>query len=319
MLAGWAADYGHASKPGEKVKRSFYDRERTIERLATFLGHRDAAKVVKADAVLWKEDMQTRGNKVPTIRNDLSEMSAIWKWGIRSGKLATNSFEGVSPPKPKAKHRSGRRRAFTNEEAGAILTAARQQKGYMRWLPWVCCLTGGRLSEVCQSYKEDLALVEGVPVLRIHDEGEEDSDDVRSIKNEDSRRNVPIHPALEAEGFLKYVASLPAGSPLFPDAKPDKMFGLRATNAGRKISRWLKTTVQITDARISPNHSWRHWFTGACRSVQMHPEVRSALTGHSAKMDESAQYGDGMKAFVQVLADALATVPCPVQPRVVES
>ena len=46
----------------------------------------------------------------------------------------------------------------------------------------------------------------------------------------------------------------------------------------------------------------------------MHVEVRSALTGHSAKLDESAGYGDGMKTMMQVLADAIVRVPCPVSP-----
>jgi hypothetical protein len=44
----------------------------------------------------------------------------------------------------------------------------------------------------------------------------------------------------------------------------------------------------------------------------MNPEVRSALTGHSAKLDESAMYGDAMKSFVHVLADNIAKVRPPV-------
>jgi hypothetical protein len=40
----------------------------------------------------------------------------------------------------------------------------------------------------------------------------------------------------------------------------------------------------------------------------MHSEVRSALTGHSAKMDESAMYGDEMKTFVHLLAENIAKV-----------
>lgn len=315
LLTGWAADNGHASRPGDKfIKRSFYDRKRTLERLAIFLGHRDAVQVTKADAVRWKEDMQARDCAVATIRNDLSEMSAMWKWGTANGKLTLNPFERISPPKPKSKNRGKKPRAFTRDEAIAILTSARAQLGYSRWLPWLCCFTGARLAEATQGYKEDLAVVDGVPVLRIHDDGDEDSDDVRSMKNEDSRRSVPIHPALIAEGFLEYVAALPDGSPLFPDAKPDKMFGLRATNSGKKISRWLKETVGINDPRISPNHSWRHYFIEACRGVAMHSEVRSALTGHSAKLDESAHYGASMRSFIRVLAEALATVPSPLEP-----
>jgi hypothetical protein len=41
-------------------------------------------------------------------------------------------------------------------------------------------------------------------------------------------------------------------------------------------------------------------------------EVRSAITGHSAKLDESAAYGDGMGTFVRVVAEYLSKVACPV-------
>lgn len=100
------------------------------------------------------------------------------------------------------------------------------------------------------------------------------------------------------------MAAFPAGSPLWPDVAPDKVFGLRSVTAGRKVARWLRGDLGIKDPLISPNHSWRHWFIGACRVV-MPIEVRSAITGHSAKMDESAAYGDGMGTFVQVGGGAL--------------
>lgn len=314
LLTGWASDHG-LDVNAVPIARAVYDRKRTIERLALFLGHRDGSHVTKADAVRWKEDMQTRALAVATVRNDLSEMSAIWRWGVRNDKLSVNPFEGISPPKPR---RSSKPllRAFTNDEAVTILKAARANTGYMRWLPWLCCLTGARLTEVCQDYKSDVFVKDGIWVIRIHDEGTIDEEGVRSVKNIDSHRTIPLHPALIAEGFLHYHQQLPTGSPLFPNAKPDKVFGLRSTIAGRKVSRWLKKSLLITDPLISPNHSWRHWFTDACRAVQMHPEVRSALTGHSARMDKSANYGGRMGAFVKVLVDALASVPCPLPPLV---
>jgi integrase len=311
LLEGWALDHGWRLD-APPIPRALYDRVRTMERLAGFLGHRDANAVTKADVVRWKEDMQERGRQVPTIRNDISEMSAIWRGALRAGKLKSdaNPFDGVAPPKPKRQTQG--RRAFTDAEAVQILTAARLNSGYMRWLPWLCCLTGARLSEACQGTKEDVTEMDGVMVLRIHDDAATDGHGgVQSLKNAESRRVIPVHPALVAEGFLEYVNALPARSPLFPDAKPDKQFGLRSTNAGKKISRWLKADLLLNDPRISPNHSWRHWFVDACRKVTMSPEVRSALTGHSATRDESDNYGAGMKSMVQVLAENIGTVRCP--------
>ena len=301
LLAGWALDHGWRvdMKP---IPRALYDRVRTVERLAEFMGHRDAARITKSEVVRWKGDMMGRGLNAATVRNDMSEMSAIWKWGQANGLIDSNPFAGTLPPKPSK--RGNDKRGFTDAEAAAILQAARGAKGYLRWLPWALCATGARLNEMCQATRDDISTIDGVVVIRIHDEGED-----RSLKNHDSRRVVPLHPALIAEGFLAYVDQLKPGSSLWPDMAPDKLFGRRSSTGGKRVARWLKLAVGISDPKISPSHSWRHYFIERCRRVVMPLEVRSALTGHSARMDESAGYGAGVGTMVQIMASHLATVP----------
>jgi integrase len=186
LLAGWVADHG-CRIDAKPEPRALYDRRRTIERLPAFLGHRDADAVIKADALRGKEDMQKRGLHVSSIRNDISEMSAVWRWRMQNCKLhCATPFQGISPLKVK-------------------------------------------------------------------------------------RRS-------------------PARSSLWPDIPPDNTFGSRRAIASKRVGRWLRG-IGITDQRIRPSHSWRHWFIDACRAARLHPEVRSALTGHSARRDESANYG----------------------------
>jgi hypothetical protein len=86
LLAGWALERGLQIE-AKPIPRALYDRKRTLERLASFLGHRDADQVAKADVVRWKEEALGRGLTVSTVRNDISEMSAIWAWAIGNGKL----------------------------------------------------------------------------------------------------------------------------------------------------------------------------------------------------------------------------------------
>lgn len=299
LLSGWALDRGWKldMKP---MSRALYDRVRTLERLAGFLEHRDASRVTVADAVRWKAEMMGRELHAATVRNDMSEMSAVWKWGVANGVVQMNPFTGIMPPK--AKKAGTPRRAFTDAEARTILEAARGATGYMRWVPWVLSATGARLNEIAQASKSDVFILDGINVIRIHD------DDGLSVKNAHSLRTVPLHPKLIAEGFLSYVNALPAGSDLWPDMRKDNLFGRRSGTGGRRMANWLRKTVKIMDTNISPNHSWRHTFMDACRRVVMPLEVRSALTGHSGQMDESSSYGAGMGSMVQVLAEHLAKV-----------
>ncbi len=171
LLQGWALDRGYQIE-AKPIARALYDRQRTMERLASYLGHRDADSVSKADVVRWKGDALGRGLTASTVRNDISEMSAIWAWGLRNGKLrgTDNPFQGTLPPK--AKKRARDPRAFTDGEAVMILQAARKQNGFMRWLPWVLCLTGARLNEIGQADTADVTTHDGIHVIRIHDEGD---------------------------------------------------------------------------------------------------------------------------------------------------
>jgi integrase len=256
--------------------------------------------------------MQSRGKAAATIANDLSELSAVWKWAIAHGKATENPFAGILPPK-KARNRKATRRPFTDSEARTILAAARREHGALRWLPWVLAATGARLTEVCQGTKADVIGRDGLTFLRIHadDEKRAIGEAQRSVKNAGSERMVPIHPCLAAEGFLTYAADLPAGSPLFPDIEPDKLFGQRGTSAQKLMGRWLRKTLNITDKKISPSHSWRHWFIDKARTAGLHPEIRNALTGHADDGNESHKYGLGWKAMPRALADAMAAIEFP--------
>ena len=40
---------------------------------------------------------------------------------------------------------------------------ARTETGFLRWLPWVLCLTGARLNEICQAVREDIKVSVSIP------------------------------------------------------------------------------------------------------------------------------------------------------------
>jgi len=59
-------------------------------------------------------------------------------------------------------------------------------------------------------------------------------------------------------------------------AKPQTM----AQNVGKKVVKWVREVVGITDSRVQPNHAWRHRFKTLSRDMDIDPEYRDAIQGH---------------------------------------
>jgi integrase len=108
--------------------------------------------------------------------------------------------------------------------------------------------TGARIVEICQLRSEDIKQIDSIWCIAFAAEA-------GSLKNLNSERVVPVHPALIDEGFLKFAATAGKG-PLFPDLSEDR-FGRRGGNGTKILGRWIKA-LGIVDKRLAPNHSWRH-------------------------------------------------------------
>jgi integrase len=302
LVAAWAAERGLGGK-------ALYDRQRTAKLLADFLKHDDPARVTADDVVAWKEARLGAGRSTKTVANDIGELRPIWKWGRANRKLtfAENPFSGLAP---QTKKRPGARvrGPYTEDEARRLLEAARAQRdASLRWLPWALCFTGARLGELTQAVREDVQREssDGPWSLHIHADGP-----ARTLKTVQSERKVPIHPALAAEGFLDYVKSLPAGSPLFPDFPLDQ-FGMRTGTATKTHGRWVRRTVGITDKTKDPAHAWRHRFEDQARRAGVPQNVTDGLMGHLNAANESEGYGRGFRFMPDATAPWVATMASP--------
>jgi len=101
-----------------------------------------------------------------------------------------------------------------------------------------------------------------------------------SLKNQNSERAIPLHPAITESGFLKFVKAAGAG-PLFKGLTADR-FGNRGGNGTKVISRWVRG-LGLEDERLSPSHSWRHRFKTLGRQFGLAPDIVNAITGHHRK------------------------------------
>lgn len=147
--------------------------------------------------------------------------------------------------------------------------------GARYWIPLICLYQGFRVREPLQLRVSDIIVEAGFAMMRIQvtDEDESDAQSLppRSLKNEATRRIVPIHPILLELGFMDFVASAKkrgAMSPLFPSAIPKR---------SSKQPMWDRAY----DQRFVPfvrdvlgfgagfgNHSFRHTLEDCLRDAQ---------------------------------------------------
>jgi integrase len=293
------------AKESNPQAKTVYSWGRIMKKLTTFVGFDDVARLTAEQLIDWKDELVDKSNLHPnTIENHLYILKTLLNYAHRNKKIATNpAAEVVYRPKtdPRAK-----RVGYSDEQARRILDAARREtEPHLRWLPWLCALTGARLDEIAGADVRDVEKIGGVWVLAIR---LDHRDENGSVKTKSSPRRVPLHPALIEEGFLKYLAGLPKTGPLFPSLGTD-YFGKQGGIATKPVSRWLHDTVGIPkDRRIAPSHSWRHRFKSECRDAWLPDEVKNALLGHD---DGSAAQDYGEFYIRTVLYEAITKIKSP--------
>ena len=181
------------------------------------------------------------------------------------------------------------RLAFTSEEVRSILLHQRVRESKMAephkfWLPYIAAYSGLRLEEMAQlNPQTDFHQVDGeVWVFDINDL------DGKQLKNKTSRRLIPIHPSLIAEGILDYVVSLRqrGATCLFP--KTTQRDGRLGKNAGKTVNRLIQKNIGIAGKSL---HCFRHTVADLLKQARVDESFAAALLGHAHGGITYSRYG----------------------------
>lgn len=171
------------------------------------------------------------------------------------------------------------------------------------WLPLLGLYHGNRLEEFCQLTRADVRMEDGICYLDINDEG------VKQLKNEQSKRRVPLHPKIRALGFLDYVSGVAVNptDPLFPQLRP----GGPDQKLGYYFSKWwgLYRRAIGVYARGLDYHSFRGGVTTKLIAAGISREIRNELLGHEGTSTDERVYFKGLP--LQLLYDAICTIEWP--------
>jgi len=260
----------------------------------------------------WLLNTQKLARK--TVSKQVGMISTLLQVGYDAGLLSQNVGRGLKIPRSDVPTLI--RRSFTAEELTRLFALPIYRSGIRPagaggeaciWIPMIALVTGARLEEIAQLRTSDLTQhPEHGPILRVTDE-----DDSQRLKNEGSRRIIPLHPDFIATGFLDYVEAVrEAGHAwLFPALEVDHD-GRRGANFGKWFLRQLRSPsgVGVLDPRLV-FHSFRHGFKTMCRAAGISEDVHDALTGHVSGA-VSRRYGEMPLA---PLVEAIGKIRLPVK------
>ena len=213
--------------------------------------------------------------------------------------------------------------------------------GARYWVPLACMFHGSRVREVLQLVASDIATQGGVPVIHFQEEMEGEqaallaAGGARSLKNDPTRRVVPLHPTLVALGFAEYVEQRrqEAGSNamLFPSSLPKP--GGKAPMLGRAYEQAFLRHARdgLGFGRGFGNHSFRHqledrirdaqrpghrWPAGVAQAYTGRKRVRNQDAGHIDVEGSEAAYGRGhgpaaLLGYLKTLDFDAVTLPQP--------
>ena len=239
MLAGWESESTAHMEP--KTKSSYKSR---IESFIEFAHNKPGHQVEQKDVHNWLLHLLNNEKRARKTLMDgyLPALKSLFKHSVSSGKyrVVRNPADGVLVPrlsKTQEKSRARPRFPFPTTYANLIFAsdwyAGNSNKlsfssktfasgGARYWIPLISMSHGFRPEEICQMTLHDVGVQGGALAIQVTNEGNK-----QVVKNDFSKRWVPVHKLLVELGFAEYVAEQRKGQKI---GEPEDSFRDRMPN-----------------------------------------------------------------------------------------
>jgi integrase len=315
MFLGYCGDHP-VSHYQRKDLAKFYDLLRGLP--ALYSKNKEWAGLSVGDIVEHSKGSDHPRLTMKTIKRHFSALGRLFTYLKRRGEYVGENpahgfeFPGKGRARDKRKMWEGEalRKLFVSPVWTGCLSEARRStpgsqiiKDEKYWLPILGLFHGNRLEEFAQLRRSDVRCEGGIWFLDINDEG------TKQIKNEQSKRRVPIHPKVQQLGFLEYVQKVTTTpqDQVFPQLRPggpDRKLGFSFTKWWTRYRKDIGVYERGLDY-----HSFRGGVTTKLAAAGVSLDVRNELLGHEGTSVDERVYQKGLP--LDVLADAIARVKWP--------
>ena len=278
-------------KQTQRRPRTLMDANTAVRRLKTFVGELPPAQIDKRKAVAFKDSLIQEGLAYATASKNLGLIKSMFEIARSNELIYENPFKEVKLIKPSRMEKA--RVSFSSDEIERIFRSpvfgeAFRPKGGAGeaavWLPLIAYMTGMRLEEIGQLTKDDIRRQDDIWYFNLDHAPHKG----QVLKNQSSRRQIPIHSRLIELGFLKLVGVSAGRS--FPELSSAGSRQLTASWS-QWFGRYLRQVIGIADLRKT-FHSFRHTFKDLCREAGISKDLHDRLTGHTSQ-DVGDGYGSG--------------------------
>jgi integrase len=264
------------------------------DKVVSFTGDIALESFTRDQAKNFRDHRLQLGLNPVSVKREIATIKAVFEKAIIELSLKMkNPFEQLTI---KGSDVEGKRTAFTKDELGKLIEAARVKDDERRRLFLCLALTGARLAEIVGLRKHDIELNKEVISIVPHSS--------RGLKTSHSKRRVPIHP-LAREALLKQIDST-SSIYIFPSYASETV--VNANSFSATINKWIASVLPQTTKTA---HSLRHTMADLMREVNAPDAIKNAIGGWSHQQSVADHYGEGHADSVlrNYLLTALSWVP----------
>lgn len=139
-----------------------------------------------------------------TINNNITRLGGFFVWCLDREYIDQNPAARLQVKRDDKV--SNERKPYSAEDLERMFVQLREDnlnawKPHKLWIPLISLYSGARQNEICQLQVENIIAIDGIPCLEITENEETGA----RVKNQSSRRIIPVHPTLLKLGFLTEV------------------------------------------------------------------------------------------------------------------
>lgn len=257
---------------------------------------KDPIDVRKGDITAWLQDERAnKGNSAKTLEKKATLLGAIFSASTKDDKLPVNPFSGYDYRRfftKKGEEKEDDREPFTTEElelifsSEGIFTKNRRMTGgggqvTRGWFTLLGYTTGARIDEIGELTADSVRVENKIPYIRIS-----------SGKNDNSVRDIPLHPEIIKLGFLDYIDEIKKSghTNIWPNLITESEDNSKSAVFSKWFNRYIRNNLNIPSSKVF--HSFRHNFVDICRNSGTPEDLRKSITGHISQ-DVGDTYGSG--------------------------